>query len=206
MWFVDSSSSIAPLPCGCDVTGPHVHLRSQLAKVKEPLKPSAHPAALPQDNKREFDSTGPTVQHPSQPREPLAHQHGPSCGHKRIRHGDHFDYIVPKPDGTAELHHPYTEPDTGEERYNACPVLECQCHCMYTYNHQRAVRLIVTSAAVPHRYIVHGILRPESPVLSTPVATPSDDASPGEGEGDTSLVKSLEGMMTFEPLQYWQSS
>ena len=129
MWFVDSSSESTPLPCGCDVAGPHVHLRSQLAKVVEPLKPSAVPAALPAlgselpGTKRVFCGTNSTVGQPPQPREPPAHQHGPSCGHKRIRHGDHFDYIVPKPDGTAELHHPYKEPKTGEERYNACPPL-----------------------------------------------------------------------------------
>ena len=32
-----------------------------------------------------------------------------ACGHKKIRHGDHFDYLVEKPDGTKELHRPYTE-------------------------------------------------------------------------------------------------
>jgi hypothetical protein len=210
MWFVDSRSASTPLPCGCDVAGPHVHLRSQLAKVKEPLKPSAVPATLPavgselSGTKREFGSTNSTVQ-PPQPREPPAHQHGPSCGHKRIRHGDHFDYIVPKPDGTAELHHPYTEPNTGEERYKHGHYPEFQCCCMYAY---MSVRLIIASADVPLRYIVHGILRPESPTTSTPwpTETAEGDALPDEGEGDTSPVKSLEGMMRFEPLKYSQSS
>ena len=114
-----------------------MHLRSAVARPVEPLKPS-HASALPPECplidgtltdgvgeqsglKREFGSTHGTPQQstnvPPQPQEPPAHQHGPSCGHKRIRHGDHFDYIVPQPDGTAELHHPYTEPSTGEQRY-----------------------------------------------------------------------------------------
>ena len=32
------------------------------------------------------------------------HQHGPSCGHTAIKHGDHVDYLV---DG--HLHHPHGE-------------------------------------------------------------------------------------------------
>jgi hypothetical protein len=31
-----------------------------------------------------------------------AHQHGPKCGHPRVPHGDHVDYLV-----TGHLHHPH---------------------------------------------------------------------------------------------------
>jgi hypothetical protein len=31
-----------------------------------------------------------------------AHQHGPKCGHPRVPHGDHEDYLV-----TGHLHHPH---------------------------------------------------------------------------------------------------
>lgn len=33
---------------------------------------------------------------------PDAHVHGPGCGHRRVQHGDHFDFLV---DG--HLHHPH---------------------------------------------------------------------------------------------------
>lgn len=31
-----------------------------------------------------------------------AHQHGPSCGHEAVPHGDHTDYLV-----SGHLHHPH---------------------------------------------------------------------------------------------------
>jgi hypothetical protein len=32
----------------------------------------------------------------------LAHEHGPSCGHTAVKHGDHVDYVV-----GGHLHHPH---------------------------------------------------------------------------------------------------
>ena len=128
--------------CGCDVSGPHVHLRRDLTDTPgEPIRPSKRAASLPTSGaklpsagtKREACSPvqppQPTL--PPQPQPPgvqlftTSHRHGPSCGHKRIRHGDHFDYIVPRPDGSAELHHPYTEPSTGEQRCVVPPLPAC---------------------------------------------------------------------------------
>lgn len=33
---------------------------------------------------------------------PAEHQHGPSCGHQAVPHGDHLDYLV-----EGHLHHPH---------------------------------------------------------------------------------------------------
>jgi len=33
------------------------------------------------------------------------HVHGEDCGHERIQHGDHVDYVVPNSQGQLELHH-----------------------------------------------------------------------------------------------------
>lgn len=41
------------------------------------------------------------AQHDCAAHEP-AHVHGPGCGHRRIRHEDHFDYLV-----AGHRHHPH---------------------------------------------------------------------------------------------------
>lgn len=56
-----------------------------------------------------------------------AHEHGPSCGHTAVRHGDHTDYLH---DG--HLHHPHGD-HVDEHRLddaggNACAPHECSAH------------------------------------------------------------------------------
>jgi len=39
------------------------------------------------------------------------HVHGPGCGHDRLQHGNHVDYLVPNLQGTSlEIHHTHTLP------------------------------------------------------------------------------------------------
>jgi hypothetical protein len=45
------------------------------------------------------DATNPASCTPETKR---AHQHGPSCGHEAVPHGDHVDYLV-----GGHLHHPH---------------------------------------------------------------------------------------------------
>lgn len=48
----------------------------------------------------EVNATNPNACRPLNPGCAPGHTHGPGCGHERVPHGDHFDYLV---DG--RLHH-----------------------------------------------------------------------------------------------------
>lgn len=56
---------------------------------------------------------------------PCSHVHGPDCGHERIPHGDHYDYLVPGSDGTYHMHHQTVSDkcatDCGSTNLECCP-------------------------------------------------------------------------------------
>lgn len=37
------------------------------------------------------------------------HAHHDGCGHERIPHGDHYDFLVPQADGSYLLRHPHLD-------------------------------------------------------------------------------------------------
>ena len=100
----------------CDEPGAHVHahLRSEceqglrgaaLARNRVTLKKLASQESELLVPPEAAPTTGPTqIQHGN-----CDHKDGPGCGGQMIRHGDHFDFLVEKEDGTKELHHPYKD-------------------------------------------------------------------------------------------------
>ena len=92
----------------------HAHLRSECERGLRGADLSRNRVTLSLSEAQSSELLVPTEAEPTGATAAVRHgdcdhTDGPGCVGQKIRHGDHFDYLVEKADGTKELHHPYKD-------------------------------------------------------------------------------------------------